>query len=192
MPDFDRIVSVKRAAEARLLGLPGVHAVGVGPKLVGGQSTGELAIKVYLVRKKPADALAPSEIIPPEIDGVKTDVIEMEVPKLLLTEQDTSKERPLILGTATMAKNAPERGTSDSWCAPWRRSRDWPRSPASTWSHRRWEERLRTFRLSPPRERRTPTDHVHRLEHAGNRHPGQDDEQRAKQVFHRLLDYDRE
>ena len=88
--------------------LPGVHSVGVGPKLVAGKSTGELAIKIYLVRKKSAAELTPEEIIPAQIDGVKTDVVEMEVPTL---HADTSKERPLIFGTRITAKDAPEDGT---------------------------------------------------------------------------------
>ncbi|HEY4214815.1 MAG TPA: hypothetical protein VGM84_25285 [Steroidobacteraceae bacterium] len=108
MTDPVVVRQVKRANEARLLVLPGVHSVGVGPKLVAGKFTGELAIKVYLVKKKSPAELTPGEIIPPEIGGVKTDIVEMEVPNL---HADTSKERPLIFGTRITAKDAPEDGT---------------------------------------------------------------------------------
>ncbi len=108
MTDPERVRAVKRVAEERLLVLPGVHAVGVGPKMVGGKPTGELAIKVYLVKKKPLVDLTSDESIPAQIDGVSTDVVEMEVPRLHI---DDAKERPLILGTQTQAKNALERGT---------------------------------------------------------------------------------
>ena len=108
MTDPERVRAVKRAAQARLLVLPSVHAVGVGPKLVNGKPTGELAIKVYLVRKKPLSEITPEEAIPPEIDGVKTDVVEMDIPSL---HTDSEKVRPLVLGTQTITKNAPERGT---------------------------------------------------------------------------------
>ncbi|MGF6877244.1 hypothetical protein [Paraburkholderia sp. MM5477-R1] len=104
----ERVQEVKRAAQARLLVLPGVHGVGIGPKLVDGRPTGELAIKIYVIRKKPLTELTTEEIIPPEIDGVKTDIVEMDVPTL---HGDDSKERPLILGTQTMAKNGRLTGT---------------------------------------------------------------------------------
>jgi hypothetical protein len=108
MTDPERIHEVKSAAQARLLVLPGVHAVGVGPKLVGGKSTGELAIKVYLVRKKPHGELTADEVIPAEIDGVKTDVVQMDVPRLYV---DAARDRPLLMGTYMRAKYAMEYGT---------------------------------------------------------------------------------
>jgi hypothetical protein len=108
MTDPVRVRQVKRASEAKLLVLPGVHSVGVGPKLVESKPTGELAIKVYLVKKKAPVELTQDEFIPPEIDGVKTDVVEMEVPNL---QADSSKERPLIFGTRITAKDAPEDGS---------------------------------------------------------------------------------
>ena len=56
--------------------IPGVHGVGIGYKHIAGKYTNELAIKVY-VREKIAVAEIPStELIPPEIEGVKTDVVK--------------------------------------------------------------------------------------------------------------------
>ncbi len=78
MPETPRdpevIASVKRDATQRLLAIPNVVAVGIGPKVVGGQPTGEPAIKVFVRRKLPADQVPTSELIPPTIDGVLTDV----------------------------------------------------------------------------------------------------------------------
>jgi hypothetical protein len=51
--DIDRILAIKSAAQGRLRALPGVHAVAIGPKISGGQQTGELSIIVYTVKKKP-------------------------------------------------------------------------------------------------------------------------------------------
>ncbi|HEY2739484.1 MAG TPA: hypothetical protein VGK45_13840, partial [Thermoanaerobaculia bacterium] len=82
MTDYRQILKVKEDAEARLRRLPGVHAVGISKKVVAGKPTGELCIAVFLVAKKPLDQLAPEAVVPPEIDGVKTDVVEMEVPRL--------------------------------------------------------------------------------------------------------------
>jgi len=82
MPDFDRIRAVKRDAQARLLQLPGVHAVAIGPKVVGGKSTSDPSIIVYVVKKKSPAEISPEELIPPEIDGIKTDIIEQSIPTL--------------------------------------------------------------------------------------------------------------
>lgn len=97
MPDFEQVLTVKRAVENRLLGLPGVHAVGVGAKTVGGQRTAEPSIVVYLVEKKPLSALRPVEIIPPEIDGVKTDVIQAPMPVMTQGGEDEAP-RAVLLG----------------------------------------------------------------------------------------------
>jgi hypothetical protein len=81
MAEHERIVGIKEAAEARLRALPGVHAVGIGRKLVRRRPTADLCIAVFLAHKRPLHELAPHEVVPPEIDGVKTDVVEMAVPR---------------------------------------------------------------------------------------------------------------
>ena len=73
MPDVNQIVKIKEAAEADLLKRPGVTAVDVGYKYVGGKKTGEIAIRVHVVQKK---AVPPDQVIPATIDGVKTDVLQ--------------------------------------------------------------------------------------------------------------------
>jgi hypothetical protein len=70
----DRIHAVKDAAVARLRAIPGVHAVGVGAKYVGGKPTNELCILVIVGKKKPLAAVPAHHLIPSEIDGIKTDV----------------------------------------------------------------------------------------------------------------------
>ncbi|WP_260735074.1 trypsin-like serine protease [Tunturiibacter lichenicola] len=84
MPDYQQLVKVKEDAETRLRAIPGVHAVGISKKSVRGKSTDELAIAVFLVDKKPLERLSPEEVIPPEIDGFKTDVIQMQQPRLCM------------------------------------------------------------------------------------------------------------
>ncbi len=86
MADHDRILEIKEAAEGWLRALPGVHAVGIGRKLVRHRPTPELCIAVFLRHKRPPHELAPGEAVPPEIDGVKTDVVEMGVPRLVAAE----------------------------------------------------------------------------------------------------------
>lgn len=94
--DFERIGAIKKNAEGRLLAIPGVHGVGLGAKYVGGQRTREPAIMVFVANKKAAAALLPHEVIPTEIDGVKTDV--MESPPARLMADDTDRYRPLTGG----------------------------------------------------------------------------------------------
>jgi hypothetical protein len=86
MTEYEQILKVKEDAEARLRTIPGVHSVGIGRKLVRSRPTAELCIAVFLVRKRPLHELAPGEAVPPEIDGVKTDVVEMAVPRLVAAD----------------------------------------------------------------------------------------------------------
>jgi hypothetical protein len=93
MKDFEKVRDIKRAAQGRLLALPGVHAVAVGSKIVGGKPTDETSIVVLVVKKKPLSELSPGEVIPAEIDGVKTDVYESEIVRTF--GDDDAKYRPL-------------------------------------------------------------------------------------------------
>ena len=67
---------VRKGVEADLLRLPGVTGVDIGPKRVNGEATGELAIRIYVVRKRPLDDIPVNERIPSTIGGVPTDVVE--------------------------------------------------------------------------------------------------------------------
>lgn len=73
---------VARAREVRarhtkgLLQRPNVVGVGVGYKQTAGITTDELSLVVSVVRKLPATALAPGDLIPQSLDGVRTDVVE--------------------------------------------------------------------------------------------------------------------
>lgn len=76
MKTIAEVVQVKEAVEDSLLKLPGVTGVDVGYKEVGGKPTGEVAIRVLVAQKKPPKSVPEDQQIPPEINGVKTDVIE--------------------------------------------------------------------------------------------------------------------
>src|SRR5258707_12584855 len=98
MIDFERIRNIKRAAQGRLLAIPGVHAVGIGSKIVAGRRTEEPAIMVFVVKKKPVSELAPNQVIPAEIEGVKTDVYESEVFRDF-ADDETKYRNPLMAGS---------------------------------------------------------------------------------------------
>jgi hypothetical protein len=76
MPTESEHSAIKARAAARLLALPGVVAVGLGSKEVGDAPTDQLAIKVFVKVKRPPEAVPADELIPAEIEGVPTDVIE--------------------------------------------------------------------------------------------------------------------
>jgi hypothetical protein len=94
--DYERVLAAKQATASRLLAVPGVHTVAIGAKQVGGYSTNELAIVVFLEKKRAASELPADELIPPELDGIKTDVVESEPIRLLSADPD--KHRPLTGG----------------------------------------------------------------------------------------------
>lgn len=66
MTDVDRIRTIKRAAATRLHAIPGVHAVGVGHKVVGGKKTDELAIAVFVDEKKNSRTWPDEKSSPPK------------------------------------------------------------------------------------------------------------------------------
>jgi len=88
------VEDVKRRWESRLLRLRNVTGVGVGIKYVKGRPTGEKCIVVFVSRKLPKEELNPSDIVPAEIEGVKTDVREAVFKALTTPEEKQKKMRP--------------------------------------------------------------------------------------------------
>src|SRR6266542_2385036 len=81
MPD-DRLIAVKDRAAALFLQIPGVTAVGLGGRERGGQPTGEVVLKVFVARKRPAAELTPGQLLPEQFEGVGVDVSEMQEAEL--------------------------------------------------------------------------------------------------------------
>lgn len=78
MRELKELVKLKRRVEPDLLRKGNVRGVGVGYKVVGGEVTPELAIIVLVTRKiRPLEDIHPHDRIPPEIEGVRTDVVEV-------------------------------------------------------------------------------------------------------------------
>ncbi len=94
----ERLQSLHPQAEEMLMKLPGVVGVGIGLKETGSGLTDEAAFRVYVERKKaPADVPA-DQLIPGEILGVKTDVIELDKTEL---HADEAEYRPVKGGIQT-------------------------------------------------------------------------------------------
>jgi hypothetical protein len=121
MPTEREHAEIRRRAAGRLLALPGVVAVGLGSKEVGDQPTGEAAIKVFVKVKRPASELAPDELIPAEIEGVQTDVVqsgeielEADPPGAVVpvpAGNNGARPRPLTGGVRVRRKDAERGGT---------------------------------------------------------------------------------
>ena len=75
--DIEHIRRVKEQYEARLLKLANVVGLGIGLKETDGQLTDQLAVIINVAAKKPVADLLPEDIVPPELDGVPTDVQEI-------------------------------------------------------------------------------------------------------------------
>lgn len=92
-----RAIELKERLREQLRQIPGVHGVGVGCKFVGGQPTNELALVVYLYKKRSAAELPVEEVIPSEIEGIKTDVREADLGQRC--SEDNTRYRPLVGGS---------------------------------------------------------------------------------------------
>lgn len=79
-------------AEEWLRSLPGVIHVSVGLKEKDGKMTDQLCVRVYVKEKKEKEALSPDELIPPDINGVPTDV---NVVGEFEFSEDNTKYRPI-------------------------------------------------------------------------------------------------
>jgi hypothetical protein len=109
-----RARQVQQAYEDQLLDLPGVNAIGLSLKTVDGVRIPEFALVVHVTQKKPLAELPPGEQIPPEIEGVKTDVVvggpfyaHAGVP----SDSDQAKYRPVIGGSAISPDGRSPAGT---------------------------------------------------------------------------------
>ena len=74
---IERIRTVKRNYETKLLGMANVVGVGIGYRNRAGIRTKDPAIVVMVKKKLPLQLLSPTDIIPAEIEGIPVDVQEV-------------------------------------------------------------------------------------------------------------------
>lgn len=77
MTQHEQVRSVKDTHKGMLLAKTNVIGVGVGEKVSHGKSTGELSVVILVRQKVPLVGLEPQAVVPREIDGIRTDVIEV-------------------------------------------------------------------------------------------------------------------
>jgi hypothetical protein len=71
---YARAKQVKEMHEAELLAKANVVGVGIGLRLCGGESTGEVALVVMVTHKVPRAQLTAEDVIPRQIEEVPVDV----------------------------------------------------------------------------------------------------------------------
>jgi hypothetical protein len=109
--------AIKERAAAVLLRIPHVNAVGMGGRERNGEPTGEIVIKVFVTKKKPASEVPPEELIPSSFEGVPTDIVEMQprirrhqaVPGVVKPTADNSDivGGPPLIGGMMIGRNRP-------------------------------------------------------------------------------------
>jgi len=107
---FEQMKQAKEYFHATAMTIPGVHGTSIGVKRVQGKLTDQLAICIHLTRKRPLGTIPLEELLPLEVDGFLTDVIE-HAPIIRCEAksearamyEDSSKYRPLVGGTKLSA-----------------------------------------------------------------------------------------
>jgi len=89
---MDDVKAAKQQHQQELMGKPNVVGVGVGYKIVGGERTEIPCVIVFVRRKVRAESLSAEEMIPAQVEGVATDVIESGL--IYAQQSNTAKFRP--------------------------------------------------------------------------------------------------
>lgn len=75
MADIEKVKKIKEKYDDLLLRKENVVGVGIGKKTTN-KGSQELCIKIYVTKKRPKEQLKEVDILPSELEGVKTEVIE--------------------------------------------------------------------------------------------------------------------
>ncbi len=76
MKKVQRIIELKKLVEKEILSREGVTGIDVGYKYRNGEKTNKLCIRIFV--KKKIENMKSGDVLPKEIGGVKTDIIEEE------------------------------------------------------------------------------------------------------------------
>lgn len=96
MASTDQAIQAQSLFQNSLLQKANVVGVAVGYKEQKGDTQGDVALVVLVEQKKPLAALAADDVVPPEVDGMKTDVYEVGYLRALSSMNPRQPFRPLI------------------------------------------------------------------------------------------------
>jgi hypothetical protein len=94
MAQQDEVKQVKETHQAMLLTKPNVVGVGVGFKETRGQVTDEYAVKVLVTQKLPRAGLSAFQVVPQEVEGIRTDIMQVGVIRALQARTDRWRPAP--------------------------------------------------------------------------------------------------
>ncbi|UCG26268.1 MAG: hypothetical protein JSW55_09890 [Chloroflexota bacterium] len=89
---MDDAKAAKQEYQQELMGKENVVGVGVGYKVVGGETTDIPCVIVFVQRKVTAESLSAEQMVPADVQGVPTDVIESG--PIFAHQSNTDKFRP--------------------------------------------------------------------------------------------------
>ncbi|MFB0507792.1 MAG: hypothetical protein ACETWT_13760, partial [Thermodesulfobacteriota bacterium] len=92
MSRVDEIRVAKEKHEASIMAKKNVVGLGVGYKETKGVKTDRMALVVMVTKKVSAEELKKGDLVPAEVEGVITDVIE--VGEIVALQERTDKWRP--------------------------------------------------------------------------------------------------
>src|SRR3972149_5298243 len=92
MVEAQQVRQVTEQQKGTILRKPNVVGVGYGYKVVNGARSGQLCLVALVREKGPRAALAPEDMVPPQVDGVVTDVVQ--VGQLEAQQSRTDRWRP--------------------------------------------------------------------------------------------------
>jgi hypothetical protein len=96
--EHNEIVRVKEAYKDKILSKPNVVGVGTGYKTRGGRAVGELCVVALVRQKIPRAGLPEEALVPAEVGGIPTDVVQVGHIKALAARTD--RWRPALGGVS--------------------------------------------------------------------------------------------
>lgn len=94
MSGWDEVATIKASHEESLLARPNVVGVGTGYKVRAGQIIKEPCVVALVRQKVPEAGLTPAALVPPEVGGIPTDVLEVGDLRALQARTDRWRPAP--------------------------------------------------------------------------------------------------
>ncbi len=98
MSAYEAVKQAKSVHQAMIFQKPNVVGLGIGYKVSGKKVTQELSLVVLVEQKIPLSALSEEALIPREVEGVRTDVVQVGVLRAL--QGRTERQRPAPPGVS--------------------------------------------------------------------------------------------
>jgi len=109
--ELKNIKELRYAYGQKIKSYPNVKGLGVGFKYIKGKRTEIKCITVFVSKKVPLSELDPDEIIPKEIEGVPTDIVETHFKIYQNVSSHQSRHDPLIGGISVGRSSSSGAGT---------------------------------------------------------------------------------